>query len=101
MPCKYPANTPPVPRQYPEYPVVPTLYPPTILDLVRPRTSVGARPHVLEVDFGVAAVASAADDIDGAGGVDHRRVPPSVSPRRAGRAARPAHTCGQRARTDR
>ena len=55
------------------------------------RTSVGARPHVL-VEGGAGA---AADDVDGAGGVDHRRVPFSASPRRAGRAARPRRYCGR------
>ena len=39
------------------------------------RTSVGARPYILEVGVEVAA----ADDVDGAGGVDHRRVPFSLS----------------------
>jgi hypothetical protein len=44
------------------------------------------------------AGADAADDVDGAGGVDHRRVLASRSPRRAGRAASPRHPCGKRAR---
>ncbi len=58
-----------------------------------PRTSVGARPHVVEV---AAKGGAAADDVDGAGGgVDHGRVPKSRSPRRAGRAARPVDTCGR------
>jgi hypothetical protein len=60
-----------------------------------PRTSVGARPHVVVV--GVAG-APTAEDIDGAGGVDHGRVVISPSPRRAGRTARPRDACGRRAR---
>ncbi len=36
----------------------------------------------------------AANDVDCAGGVDHRRVLSSHSPRRAGRTARPGRTCG-------
>ncbi len=70
--------------------MVPPDHPPTESG---PRTSVGARPHVLEEGAAVAA-----DDVDGAGGVDHGRVPRSRSPRRAGRAARPGDTCGRRAR---
>ncbi len=67
-------------------------YPPP-LTYSCPRTSVGARPHVVEVG---AAEAVAADDVDGAGdGVDHGRVVISASPRRAGRAARPRGTCGR------
>jgi hypothetical protein len=63
--------------------------PPTPPDEVRSRTSVGARPHVVEVD--------AADDVDGVSAcVDHGRVPESRSPRRVGRTARPGHTCGRR-----
>ncbi len=61
-------------------------------DRGRPRTSVGAHPHVLEGD---AVPALAADDVDGTGGVDHRSVVSSASPRRASRAARPRRTCGQ------
>jgi hypothetical protein len=37
----------------------------------------------------------AADDVDGAGGVDHGRVLISRIPSRAGRAARPRDTCGR------
>ncbi len=59
-------------------------------DRVRPRTSVGAHPHV---QVGGGAIL-AADDVDSAGGVDHRRVVSSRSPRRAECAARPRHTCG-------
>jgi hypothetical protein len=58
------------------------------------RTSVGADPHVIVVG----AAAMAADDVDGAGGVDHHRRRISRSPRRAGRAARPGDTCGKRGR---
>jgi hypothetical protein len=58
---------------------------------VRPRTSVGAHPHVPEVGGGAIL---AADDVDGPGGVDHGRVVSSRSPRRAECAARPRHTCG-------
>jgi hypothetical protein len=65
-------------------------------DIVRPRTSVGARPHVLEAGAGGIA---AADDVDGAGGVDHGCVPKSASPRRRECAARPRDTCGPRAPT--
>jgi hypothetical protein len=57
------------------------------------RTSVGARPDVVAED--AVAAASAADDVDGAGGVDHGRVPISRSPSRLGRAARPRDTCGR------
>ncbi len=56
-------------------------------------TSVG--PHVLVVS----AVAGAADDVDGAGGVDHRRVPLSASPFRLEGATRPRDTCGKPVRT--
>jgi hypothetical protein len=67
-------------------------------DQVGPRT-VGARPHVLKAAAIVSAVvAFAADDVDGAGGVDHGRVGSSRFPRRVGRAARPGDTCGRRAR---
>jgi hypothetical protein len=52
--------------------------------------------HVVVVVKCVGAVA--ADDVDGAGGVDHGRVPLSRSPSRAGRAASPRDTCGRRAR---
>ncbi len=69
--------------------------PPSPPARVRPRTSVVARPHV-RVEGDVAAVA--ADDVDGAGSVDHGRVPPSRSPRRARRAPRPRDTCVRRAR---
>ncbi len=51
------------------------------------RTSVSALPHIWRAGGG------AADDVDGAGGVDHGRVVRSASPRRAGRAIRPGHTC--------
>ncbi len=78
---KYPCSTHPV-------------YPPTHpSDRVRPRTS-SADPHVVVVGDGV----TAADDVDGAASVDHGRVPLSRSPRRAGREARPRHTCSRRAR---
>ncbi len=56
----------------------------------RSHTSVGARPHVPEVGGAIVA----ADDVDGAGSVDHGRVPSSASPRRAGRAASPHGACG-------
>ncbi len=72
----------------PEYP---TNHPP---DRVWQRTTVGARPHVVDV---AAVAVAAADDVDGAGGVDHGRVPISRSPFRLGRAARPGDTCGRRA----
>jgi hypothetical protein len=71
---------------------------------VRSRTSVGAHPHVLQADneAGCAVGAPlAADDVDGAGGVDHGRVVTSRSPRRRECATRPPHTCGQLARTER
>ncbi len=61
-----------------------------------PLTSVGAHPHVPVVS-GAAAVA--ADDVDGAGRVDHGRVVRSASPFRLDCAARPGDTCGQRAPT--
>jgi hypothetical protein len=86
-----PASTLPRPRSIIKIPVAPSqTNPPS--DQFRPRTSVGARPHVVVVG---AAEAGAADDVDGAGGVDHRRVRKSRSPRRAGGAACPRHTCGR------
>ena len=54
------------------------------------RTSVGAHPHVVEG----AGAAAAADDVDGAGGVDHGRVRMSGRPRRIGDHASPRDTCG-------
>ena len=97
VPLQYPLLPPETLLESHEYPSVPPTYLPTTPDLVRPRTSVGARPHVpVVVRCGAAA---AADDVDGAGGVDHRRVPRSGSPRRAECAARPRRTCGQRAPT--
>jgi hypothetical protein len=88
-------STPPIPREYPDSTLlVPPYYPPSTPRATPrksgPRTSVGAHPHVVEVG---AADAVAADDVDGAGGVDHARVPKSRSPRRVGRAAPPRHTC--------
>ncbi len=81
------------PSSTPSPPVVPPRVPPTTpLDRVRPRTSVGARPHVVVPSDG-AGVAPAADDVDGAGGVDHGRVPISRSPRRGHRTASPHGTC--------
>jgi hypothetical protein len=62
---------------------------------VRSRTAVGAHPDIVVVCVNTVP---AADDVDGAGGVDQGRVPSSASPRRAGRAASPHGTCGQRAR---
>jgi hypothetical protein len=44
------------------------------------------------------AVAVAADDVDGAGGIDHGRVPTSRSPRHAGRTIGERRSCSQRAR---
>jgi hypothetical protein len=84
-------STPLVPLHTPSSTLSSTPRPPP-LDVVRPRTSVGARPHVVQVG---AAAAVAADDVDGAGGVDHGRVVISRGPRRAGRAARPRDTCGR------
>jgi hypothetical protein len=94
VPRDFPSSFPQYPCTTPEYPLE---YPPnTPLDRVRPRTSVRAHPHV-RVEGG-ALGAAAADDVDGAGGVDHGRVRISRSPSRAGRAARPVHPCGRRAR---
>jgi hypothetical protein len=87
-------STPIVSQVPPKYPHSTHAPPPPPLGWVRPRTSVGARPHVVVV----VAAAEAADDVDGAGGVDHGRVPGSANPLRAGRTARPGHACGQRAR---
>ncbi len=87
VPNQYPTSTQPLPNQYP----------PTTPRPSRVRTSVGARPHVVEPDAAVAVVAT--DDVDGAGGVDHGRVPRSASPRRGLRTASPEGACGQRART--
>jgi hypothetical protein len=55
------------------------------------RTSVGARPHVVVEGE---AVAKAAEDVDGAGGVDHGRVRISAIPRRAVPYERVGHACG-------
>jgi hypothetical protein len=49
---------------------------------IRSRTSVCAHPHILEVAGATAP--SAADNVDGAGGVDHGRERKSRSPWRAG-----------------
>ncbi len=80
-----------VPNHYPLVSTPP--YPPStpLASRASPvRTSVGALPHILQV--GVAA-AVAADDVDGAGGVDHGRVVRSRTPLRAGRTARPRRAC--------
>ncbi len=61
-------------------------------------TSVGALPDVAEGGRGAVA---AADDVDGAGGVDHGRVAKSFTPRRAGRTVCPRDTCGHVRATDR
>ncbi len=71
--------------------------------LSRVRTFVCPRPHVAVV--GVRSTKAfinywtvgAADDVDGAGGIDHGRVPSSGTPRRAGGAQAPRHACGTRA----
>ncbi len=55
------------------------------------RTSVGALPHVAE-DFAVLVVA--ADDVDGAGGVDHGTDILSYFPRRAVDHGGPGDACG-------
>ncbi len=89
-----PHSTPRAPLEYPGS--IPEYPPSTPSSNPRresgPRTSVGARPHVVVEDGGDAL---AADDVDGAGGVDHGRVRLSRSPLRAGRAARPRDTCGR------
>ncbi len=90
-PLYYLANESTKPSITSEYPPprVPSSY------RARPvRTSVGAHQNVVEVGGAVGA-AAAADDVDGASGVDHGCVPFSPSPRRAGRTTRPSHTCGQ------
>ncbi len=104
-PLEYPYGTPRVPPEYPSntpyYPVLPPWYPSKYAPSTSPsiraspvRTSVGADPNVLEAGAGGADVAEAADDVDGAGVVDHGRVPPSRSPRRAGRTGREPKSCG-------
>jgi hypothetical protein len=94
VPLEHPSSTPRVP---PDPRSTASSTPVTKSGL---RTSVVAHPHVVVV--GVAAVAAvAADDVDGAGAVDHRRVVRSRSPSRVGRAARPRDTCGRNARDNR
>ncbi len=66
---------------------------PRVPTRVRVRTSVGNHPDVVEVE-GVVEAAAAADDVDGAGGVDHGRVVCSDTPRRADGATSPSGTCG-------
>jgi hypothetical protein len=64
-----------------------------------PRTSVDARPHVLaDVATAAADAPAAADDVDGAGGVDHGRVVSSRSPFRLEGAVAEGSACGKRAR---
>ncbi len=53
------------------------------------RTFIGTRPHVV-----IKGGAAAADQVYGAGGVDHGRVPISGSPRRVGRDRTPCDACG-------
>jgi hypothetical protein len=95
--------TPRVPRQYPCSPSRYPKYPPSTplaaeCPLENPRlspvrTSVGAHPHIHQLR-GSSLVDPAADDVDGAGGVDHGRVQNSRTPRRAGGTTRPRHTFG-------
>jgi hypothetical protein len=56
------------------------------------RTSVGALPHVLVEDAVLVVVA--AEDVDGAGGVDHGSLGHARAPRGAGSNTRPRLTCG-------
>ncbi len=92
------------PNSYPLIHRVPRICPPSPPPLPLstvtgsgPRTSVGADPHVLE--DGAAPVA--ADDVDGAGSVDHGRVPLSATPRRVARAGGPGRACRRTAAGER
>ncbi len=96
----YPSGAPALTPSYTQVPLsrLPTPYPRAPPARVRSHTSVGALPNI--IIEGVVAGALAADDVDGAGAVDHGRVPRSASPRRAGRTAHPHGTCSKRALID-
>jgi hypothetical protein len=88
---EHPLFTTKVPLEYPQAPVGCTPHSSLV------RTSVDAHPDVL-----AEGAVEAADDVDGAGGVNHGRVVSSGSPRRVGGAGGPGHACGtngQRKRT--
>jgi hypothetical protein len=89
VPLLYPLSAAQAPHESPlGYPVSTPEYP-----RVPPRvgTSAGADPHVV---FAGAVTVYAAEDVDGAGGVDHGRVVTSRSPSRAGRTIGEGDTCG-------